>query len=218
LDSLNGKSGVWRGTTAEERVLPRRRKLVQAGFEMLGEHGQAGTTVRGVCARANLNPRYFYESFDDLDALLRAVFDDIMAETTELTLAAIAAAPDTAEAKTRAALDACIRHITNDPRRIRIVLAEAADGVLGRQRAAIVDRTAEMMADQAATFFGIDRRDKLLISATLMITGGIGELLVAWSNGSTELTVDELIDHATLMTVGTSRAMGALAERRRAAG
>ena len=207
LNPVNEKSGVWRGTTAEERVLPRRRKLVEAGFELLAEHGQAGTTVRGVCARANLNARYFYESFDDLDALLRAVFDDILVETTERTLAAIAAAPPTAEAKTRAALEACIRHITDDPRRIRIVFAEAADGALGRQRAAVVERTAAMMADQAASFFGIDRRDKLLNSATLMITGGIGELLVAWSNGGTGLTVDELIEHATLMTIGTSRAL-----------
>jgi AcrR family transcriptional regulator len=204
---------VWRGTTAEERVAPRRRKLVQAGFELLGEHGVAGTTVRGVCARANLNPRYFYESFDDLDALLRAIFDEIMAETTQLTLAAIAAAPDTAEAKTRAALDASIRHIADDPRRIRIVFAEGAEGVLGRRRAAVVQTTATLMAEQAASFFKMDRDDKLLVSTTLMITGGISELVVAWSNGGVDLTVDELIDHAVLMTVGASRAMGRLSKQ-----
>jgi AcrR family transcriptional regulator len=213
--AVTRKAGVWRGTTAEERVAPRREKLVRAGFELLGEHGQAGTTVRGVCARANLNARYFYESFDDLDALLCAVFDDILAETTALTLAAIVAAPDSAEAKTRAALEASIRHIADDPRRIRIVFAEGSDGVLGRRRAAAVRRTAEMMADQAAAFFKVDRKDRLLISATLMITGGLGELLVAWSNGDVDLTVDELIDHATLMTLGASRAMGALGRQRR---
>jgi AcrR family transcriptional regulator len=215
---LTRKPGVWRGTTAAERVGPRRRKLIQAGFELLGEHGQAGTTVRGVCARAHLNPRYFYESFDDIDALVQAVFDDLMAETTEVTLAAIAAAPDSAEAKTRAALDASIRHIAADPRRVRIAFAESAGGVLGRRRAAVVKRTGEMMADQAAGFFGIDRRDKLLISTTLMITGGISELVVAWSSGVIDLTVDELIDHATLMTLGASRAMGALTRQRAADG
>ena len=214
MSTVSGKEGVWRGTTAQERVAPRRRKLLQAGFELLGEHGVAGTTVRGVCARASLNPRYFYESFEDLDALLRAVFDEIMAENTRLALAAIAAAPDTAEAKTRAALGASIRHIADDPRRIRIVFAEGAEGVLGRRRSALVQTAAEMMADQAATFFKIDRHDKLLISSSLMITGGLSELVVAWSNGSVDLTVDELIDHAVLMTVGTSRAMGRLARQR----
>jgi AcrR family transcriptional regulator len=216
LDTVSRRPSTWRGTTAQERVLPRRRKLIQAGFELLGEHGQAGTTVRGVCAHAGLNPRYFYESFDDLDALLKAVFDDIMVETSRVWLEAIAAAPDTAEAKTRAALDAAIRHIADDPRRIRIVFAEAADGVLGRRRAAVVRRAADMMADQAASFFGIERRDKLLISASLMITGGISELVVAWSNGNTDLTVDEIVEHATLMTLGASRSLGALAKQRRA--
>ena len=214
LKAVNHKPGVWRGTTAEERLAPRRRKLLEAGFELLGEHGEAGITVRGVCARANLNPRYFYESFDDLDALLRAVFDEVVGETAQLTVTAIAAAPDAAEAKTRAALDAAFRHMAEDPRRIRILVGEASDGVLGRRRARFVQRTAEMMADQAATFFGIDRRDKLLVSTTLMITGGISELIVSWSSGTIDLTVDELVDHATLMTLGASRAMGVLAKQR----
>jgi AcrR family transcriptional regulator len=208
------KQGVWRGTTAEERVVPRRRKLVQAGFEMLGEHGVAGTTVRGVCARAHLNPRYFYESFDDIDALVGAVFDDILSETTNLTLAAIAAAPETAEAKTRAAMDASIRHITDDPRRIRIVFGESAGNVLGQKRAEVVKASARMMADLAANFYGIDRNDKLLISSTFMLAGGLTELALAWSQGSIDLTIDELIDHATMLTVGTSQATGKLVKAR----
>jgi AcrR family transcriptional regulator len=207
------KESVWRGTTAEERVIPRRRKLVQAGFELLGEHGVAGTTVRGVCARAHLNPRYFYESFEDIDALVGAVFDDIMGETTELTLAAIVAAPETAEAKVRAAMDASIRHIADDPRRIRIVFGESADNVLGHKRADVVKRSARMMADLAANFYGIDRNDKLLRSSTFMLAGGLTELVLAWSQGSIDLTVDELIDHATKLTVGTSQATGKLVNR-----
>src|SRR4051794_41764082 len=94
--------GKWRGTTAAERIGPRRERLVHAAFELLGEHGQAGTTVRGVCAQAGLNPRYFYESFDDLDALLKAVFDDIMVETSKVWLQGIAPAPGTAGGKKRA--------------------------------------------------------------------------------------------------------------------
>jgi len=207
------KESVWRGTTAEERVIPRRRKLVRAGFELLGEHGVAGTTVRGVCARAHLNPRYFYESFEDIDALVGAVFDDIMSETTELTLAAIVAAPETAEAKVRAAMDASIRHIADDPRRIRIVFGESADNVLGHKRADVVKGSARMMADLAANFYGIDRNDKLLRSSTFMLAGGLTELVLAWSQGSIDLTVDELIDHATKLTVGTSQATGKLVDR-----
>lgn len=44
---------------------------------MLGTDGWQATTVRGICERARLNPRYFYESFSGLDELLVAVFDRI---------------------------------------------------------------------------------------------------------------------------------------------
>jgi AcrR family transcriptional regulator len=207
--------GVWRGTTAEERVAPRRRKLVQAGFELLGEHGTAGTTVRGVCARAGLSHRYFYESFADLDELMAAVFDEIVGEATRRTLEAIAAAPEKAEAKTRAALDASIRFMASDARRIRIMVGEGNTGVLVARRSEMVRLTAGLMADQAARFYGIPRDDKLLASTTLMLTGGLFELCVAWSKGRVDLTVDELIEHATLLVVGTSQASGRLAGRSR---
>ena len=48
-----------------------------------------------------------------------------------------------------------------------------------------------------------------------MLTGGLFELIVAWSKGRIDLTLDELIDHATLLVVGTSRASGSLAGRSR---
>jgi AcrR family transcriptional regulator len=203
--------GLWRGTTAEERLAPRRRKLLQAGFELLGTGGSEGTTVRGVCARAKLNPRYFYESFDDLDALVAAVFDEVQEETTRLTLEAIAGAANTGEAKTRAALDAGIRHVAGDPRRLRIVYGEGDTGVLVRKRAELVAQTAGLMATISARYYGVPPEDKLLTTTAFMLSGGLFELIVAWANGRIDLTLDELIDHATLLVVGTSRT----AKRRR---
>ena len=205
---------MWRGTTAEERLAPRRRKLIEACFELLGEHGSEGTTVRGVCAKAGLNPRYFYESFSDLDALMGAVFDEILRENTRLVLAAVAEADDTAEAKTFAGVNTSIRHIAGDPRRIRIVYGENT-GVLAQRRALMVSRTAGVMADLASRFYGIPRDDKLLQTTTIMLTGGLFELLLEWSNDRIDLTLDELIDHATLLVVGTSRAAGRIAKTRR---
>ena len=198
--------GLWRGTTAEERLAPRRRKLMQAGFELLGTGGSEGTTVRGVCARAKLNPRYFYESFPDLDALTAAVFDEVQDEVTRVTLAAIVEAPETAEAKTRAGMEAGIRHVAADPRRLRIVYGEGDTGVLVRKRAELVAQTAGLMADLTGRFYRVGRDDKLLNTAVYMLSGGLFELIVAWANGRIELTIDELIDQTTALVVATSRA------------
>jgi hypothetical protein len=53
----------------------------------------------------------------------------------------------------------------------------------------------------------------MLRSSTYLLAGGLIELLMAWHNGSLDVPVDRLLDHATLLTVGTSRAAGALARR-----
>jgi AcrR family transcriptional regulator len=214
---MHSETGMWRGTTAEERSAERRAKLLQAGFELLGEGGSEGTTVRGVCARAQLNPRYFYESFEDLDALMNAVFDGVVRDTTSRTLKAIAQADNTAEAKTRAAQQVGIRHLTDDPRRIRIVFGEGSTGVLGRRRAQMVTQTAQLMAEMAARFYGIPRDDKLLVSSTTVLAGGLFELMVAWSNKRVDLTVDELIEHTTMLIVGMSGAAERVPRRGRTA-
>ena len=68
------------------RRAERRELLVDAAFELLGTDGWNGTTVRGVCQAAHLNPRYFYESFDGLESLLLAVFDDLMGHARDRPL------------------------------------------------------------------------------------------------------------------------------------
>ncbi|HEY9558032.1 MAG TPA: TetR/AcrR family transcriptional regulator, partial [Acidimicrobiales bacterium] len=68
----------WVGLAPEERAAERRTLLLDAAFELLGTEGTDGTTVRAVCQAARLNPRYFYESFDDLDACIVAVYDRLV--------------------------------------------------------------------------------------------------------------------------------------------
>src|SRR3954468_17616405 len=82
------------GSTLADRAAARRAALIEAGVELLGTEGAAGVTVRAVCRGAKLTERYFYESFDSRDALLRAVH----AQVAGAARAAIAAAigPDTA--------------------------------------------------------------------------------------------------------------------------
>jgi AcrR family transcriptional regulator len=189
------------------RAAVRRERLIEIGFELLGEKGAAGTTVREVCVRARLNPRYFYESFADLDALLVAVYDGLVAETLALALAAVAAAPDDQVAKTRGALATGIRHMTADPRRIRILFVESfASAALVQRRARATALAAETMVAQAASFHGIAAEDPRLQASGHFLAGGLAELLVAWQNGSLPCGVDELIEHATALVAGTGSA------------
>src|SRR6201996_1929015 len=77
------------GKTAAERVAERRARLIDAGIELFGEHGYAGTSIRAVLRQAGLRDRYFGESFADLDALLAAAYDQLIEEELAGSSAAI---------------------------------------------------------------------------------------------------------------------------------
>lgn len=63
------------GRSPEDRREERRARLLAAGLELIGEEGVAAVSVRGICSRAGLTPRYFYEEFGTADALARQLFD-----------------------------------------------------------------------------------------------------------------------------------------------
>lgn len=54
--------------------------------------GWAALSARRICEQAGLTRRYFYESFDDLDALLGAAFDRITGPVTQAVGEAVSAA------------------------------------------------------------------------------------------------------------------------------
>src|SRR6201995_4988654 len=80
------------GVDAADRLATRRARLLEAGLDLLGGDGAAELTVRGVCRRAGVAARYFYESFTDKDELIGAVFDSVIAELAFTTQAAADAA------------------------------------------------------------------------------------------------------------------------------
>ena len=65
------------GQSAEERRLARRERLIEGAIRAYGELGYRNTTVKTVCEAAGLTERYFYESFENSEALLVAAFDTI---------------------------------------------------------------------------------------------------------------------------------------------
>jgi AcrR family transcriptional regulator len=204
-----------RGARFAARVADRRERLIAVAFELLAEKGASGVTVREVCARAKLNPRYFYESFVGLDALLVAVLDDQLARLLPPVLAAIDAAPERERAKTEAAIRTAFTYLTDDRRRIRVLLADPLGNErLARRRREVVRLLAEQMADQAAGFYAIDRAMPLLRSSTYLLAGGLIELLIAWDNGSLELTTEELITDAAALVSGTGQAARAISRAR----
>src|ERR1700754_2507466 len=102
------------GKTAAERVAERRARLVDAGIELFGEHGYAGTSIRAVLRQAGLRDRYFGESFADLDALLAAAYDKLIDEEASACRAAIEPTSGPSEGA-RVMIDSISRGLDGNP-------------------------------------------------------------------------------------------------------
>ncbi len=64
--------------------------MLRAAVVEADEHGYASLTVGHIAARARVSRRTFYEMFDDREACLLAVLEDIDAQVTaELRAAAL---------------------------------------------------------------------------------------------------------------------------------
>ncbi len=206
----------WNGLSPEERQRERRRLLIDAAFDLLASEGQAGTTVRAVCAHARLNPRYFYESFDELDALLIAVYDDVIEQLHNEIRAGVRDAGDDPDAAVRGSVEATIRFVDADRRRGQILYVEAlGNEALNRRRMNAGFDLVEAVERDAARRRGAPAGSEQIgrIGAALLV-GGFSEIVAAWLDGRIDIDADQLIEDATELFVSVGAVAGDLVARR----
>ena len=121
---------TYRGQTSEARAADRRQQLIDAAVELLGTEGASGVTMRAAARAAGLSPRFFYESFSDLDDLLVAAYDATLARLRSTALEAI-----DGTGSIRDGIDAGARLIQNEPRVGRILFRESLAGGTLREHA-----------------------------------------------------------------------------------
>jgi len=188
---------------ALDRVVERRALLLDAALELLGTRGWSAMTVRGVCAQARLNARYFYESFPDLDALAVAVFDRVLDELRAAVDAAVAAAGTDPAARIRAMVAATVGFVDSDRRRARVLYAEGhGNERLQRRRLESSSLIAGLIAAEAGRS-GPQRERHRLVAAFLV--GGFSGLLMRWLDGTVTMGADELVDEATELFLAVGR-------------
>ncbi len=114
----------YRGNTAEERRLERREKLLHAAARIFAHRGFHNATVRAVCEEAGLTERYFYESFQNSEALFLALHR----ETSQRIIGIIRDVPvsaDDPDAQMRKMLGRFFDFFTTDPDDARMFAVEA---------------------------------------------------------------------------------------------
>lgn len=187
------------GKSADERRAERRAALVAAALEIWQESGWAAVTMRGVCARASLTDRYFYESFADRDALLAALWDQVRDETLAMLLSAIEPhADDDPLVQLRAALFVVVHHIGDEPQRAQIIFGDhAGSAVLEQRRRETIQMAVDLLIDLARPHLRPDADETGLRVSVLLGIGGFVETVLAWRSGLVEVDADALVEHLT---------------------
>lgn len=183
----------YRGVDAAQRLALRRRRLLEAGLDLLGATDQdpAELTVRAICGRAGLGVRYFYESFTDKDDFVGAVFDSVIADIAATTQAAVASAPP--DEQTRAGMANVVRTISADTRVGRLLFSvELSNTVIVRKRAESSALFAVLLFQHAGTLGALDN-DHVKASSHFAV-GGVGQTLSAWLSGAVQLSPDQLVN------------------------
>ena len=181
------RRGRWSGVPLKNRQALRRDQLVAAGVQLLGDESGPAVTVRAVCRAAGLTERYFYESFNDRDDFVRAVYDDVC--TRAMSTLTSASTP-------REAVEQFVELMVDDPVRGRVLLlAPEIEPVLVRSGAEWMPSFIDLL-QRKLTRLGDPVLQNLV--ATSLI-GGLTALFTAYLDGRLAATRKQFIDYCVDM-------------------
>lgn len=112
------------GRSAEQLTEERRQRLMASALELFGTVGYLPTTVEKLCSHAKVSTRHFYEHFADREALLIAIFEDVLHDTRQKVLVAMMNAETPLSERFSRAVDVFFAAHLDDPRRARITTQE----------------------------------------------------------------------------------------------
>lgn len=213
------------GKSSDDRRAERRSKLLAGGLELIGEDGVGALSVRGVCGRASLTPRYFYEEFGTLDDYARALFDREFDVGLERVGTAVAAAPPETLERVSAAVGAVLDVVTEVPARATLLLTGAAGmSVLVERRQQRMEDVITVVAAFGRTTYGGDDvpdpdapdRLRALRQTATFVAGGLAQSVDAWLRGDIPGSRDALQADLTIQIVAAGDAASAHLEQRRA--
>lgn len=196
----------YQGESAENRIQLRRRQLLDSACVQMAMGGWKQITIDNLCREAKLNKRYFYESFQNLDALAGALVDDLAAQVIDIAMRAAgeaAAVGLPTDVMTRKVLGAVIGFLIDDPQRARVLFTEIAGSPH-----AIAHRQAAVQAfAQTLSVYGHlhheanGATDPIAPLTASLLVGGSVDAVLNWLDGKIPMSREQFIDDLAAMWV-----------------
>jgi AcrR family transcriptional regulator len=185
------------GLSATERVASRRDRLLDAALELYGTAGFAATGVKDICREAGLTDRYFYESFRDASELFIAAFDRETSDLLQLVAQGVSEVPANPEDQARAAIEAFVCALAEDPRKARLIFTEAASAGpdIERHMRATLRRFAQLVQATARPHLPPTIPERVLRMGALSLVGAIERVIIEWQDGELDASAQQIIDY-----------------------
>jgi AcrR family transcriptional regulator len=199
-----------RGGLPREQVAEMQRsRLLVGAVGALEEHGYAGTTVARITARARVSRRTFYELFEDREACVAALIDDVLAQVEgELVRAGLEGLPW--RERVRGGLVVILGFFDREPALARVCVVQALRSgprVLERREATLT-RLVEVL-DAGRTQGGQRGGDCTVLTAEGLVGAALGIVharLLRGDRGSLLGLVGELMGMIVLPYMGPAAA------------
>ena len=180
----------WAGSTMDQRRSQRREQLIAAARELLGT-GDA-VSVRAVCRTAKLTERYFYESFDDRDALVIAAYEQVSQEAVVAVAEAVAGSDGSPEGVARAAVRVAVEQVVDDAARGHVlIVAPLTNPVLFEKREELVPILTALIREQLPGKTSESERDMVALG----ISGALVQIFYSYLTGRLVVERDAFVEH-----------------------
>lgn len=189
------------GMSKVERIQQRRILLIDIALNLSDEIGWRNVTVDRLCQTAQLNKRYFYENFTDLDHLAAAVIDHVAFAVSQEIYAAIQPT-QTVEEMAYATIHAFVHFLVKVPSRARLIFGELStnDSMAQHRKRLVQFMVNEVIRHGREIHQPHHVNDATIETCALFLIGGTGQVLLHWlETTSTDMPIEKLINDLTTL-------------------
>lgn len=208
----------FQGQTAENRVKTRRKQLLDQAYLIIANEGWRKLSIQKLCADAGLNKRYFYESFDSLDALAAALIDTLAEDLIHIgQSAALSGWQEGMETLplARHVLDRCIGWMVEEPARARLLFSSASENPEALlQRKMIIRKMAQVLSAFSIQYHGAGQPLPIAHVGSALLIGGTIEAVMTWLDDDVEVSKEEFVEDIASFWVAVGDSAVALARSR----
>jgi AcrR family transcriptional regulator len=189
---------IYAKKSATDRAQERHERLLEAGLQLFATQGYAQTTIEALCSEAKVTTRHFYQSFQGREALLLAVYNQMVGELQIGLLSAIQAEHQNMQEKIQQVIQALVTHYLTDTRRAQIGVLEVvgASATVEQRRREVIHSIVNTVMQEKK----IPERNYYWLAVAMV--GGINEMMAEWLMNrsiSLEELVQEIINTVNFM-------------------